>query len=74
VRNELGRLGVHLIDGESVSEALPTQVITRTGRSIAYDICIWSAGMRASPIAQGAGLATDKQGRCGNGVCRNRFL
>lgn len=63
VRGELGRLGVQLIDGDSVNEVRSTEVMTKTGRSIPCDICIWSAGMRASPIAQGAGLATDKQAR-----------
>jgi NADH:ubiquinone reductase (H+-translocating) len=63
VRAELGRLGVILIDGEIVSEVRPSEVITKTGRSIACDICVWSGGMRSSPIARVAGLATDPQGR-----------
>ena len=63
VRAELGRLGVILIDGEIVSEVRPSEVITQTGRSIACDICVWSGGMRSSPIARIAGLATDLQGR-----------
>jgi NADH:quinone reductase (non-electrogenic) len=63
VRGELGRLGVQLIDGESVNEVRSTEVITKTGRSIPCDICVWSGGMRASPIAQVAGVATDKQAR-----------
>jgi NADH dehydrogenase len=63
VRAELGRLGVILIDGESVSEVRPSEVITNTGRSIACDICVWSGGMRSSPIARVASLATDPQDR-----------
>lgn len=63
VRAQLGRLGVRLIDGESVSEVRSTEVMTKTGRSIPCDICVWSGGMRASPIARSAGLATDPQDR-----------
>jgi NADH:ubiquinone reductase (H+-translocating) len=63
VRAELGCLGVILIDGETVSEVRPNEVLTETGRSIAYDVCVWSGGMRSSPIARVAGLATDSQGR-----------
>jgi NADH dehydrogenase FAD-containing subunit len=63
VRAQLGRLGVTLVDGEMVSEVRPGEVITQTGRSIACDVCVWSGGMRSSPIARVAGLATDPQGR-----------
>jgi NADH:ubiquinone reductase (H+-translocating) len=63
VRAELVRLGVRLIDGESVSEVRSTGAITETGQSIACDICVWSGGMRAPPIARSAGLATDPKGR-----------
>jgi NADH dehydrogenase FAD-containing subunit len=63
VRGELGRLGVILIDGEIVSEVRSNEVITKTGRSIACDICVWSGGMRSSSIARVAGLATDPLGR-----------
>ena len=63
VRAELGRLGVILIDGESISEVRSSEVITKAGRSVPCDICVWSGGMRSSPIARLAGLATDPQDR-----------
>jgi len=63
VRAELVRLGVKLIDNENVSEVRATGVITKTGRSIDCDVCVWSGGMRSSPIARSAGLATDPKGR-----------
>ena len=63
VRAELTRLGVKLIDGETVSEVRPSEVITDTGRSIAGDICVWSGGLRSAPIARDAGMAADPQGR-----------
>jgi NADH:ubiquinone reductase (H+-translocating) len=63
VRAGLSRLAVRLIDGETVVEVRPTEVITDTGRSIACDICVWSGGLRSAPVARSAGLATDQQGR-----------
>jgi NADH dehydrogenase len=63
VRGELARLGVRLIDNELVSAVRPTEVVTKSGRSLPCDICVWSGGMRSSPIARDAGLATDPKGR-----------
>lgn len=63
VRAELTRLSVGLIDGETVAEVHPTEVVTNTGRTIACDICVWSGGLCSTPIARNAGLATDPQGR-----------
>jgi NADH dehydrogenase len=63
VRTELARLGVSMIDGEIVTEVRANQVTTNSGRSIACDICVWSGGLRSAPVANGAGLATDRQGR-----------
>jgi NADH:ubiquinone reductase (H+-translocating) len=63
VRTELGRLGVSLIDGEIVTQLRQNEVVTQSGRSIAFDICVWSGGLRSSPVARDAGLATDPQGR-----------
>ena len=63
VRTELTRLGVRLIDGEAVTEVHPTGVMTDRGRSVACDICVWSGGLRSSPVARDTGLATDARGR-----------
>src|SRR5262249_43296322 len=63
VRAALSRLGVTLVDGETVTDVHAREVITQSGRSIACDICVWSGGLRAAPIASAAGLATDPQGR-----------
>jgi NADH dehydrogenase FAD-containing subunit len=63
VRRQLTRLGVNLIDGESIIEVRPTAVATSLGRSVACDICVWSGGLRSPPVARNAGIATDRQGR-----------
>jgi NADH dehydrogenase FAD-containing subunit len=63
VRTELIRLGVKLIDSEAVTEVRPTRIITENDRSIGYDICVWSGGLRCAPFTRRAGLATDLQDR-----------
>ena len=63
VRTELARLGVNMIDRETITEVRPTEVVTDKGRGVPFDICVWSGGLHSAPIASGAGLATDPQGR-----------
>lgn len=63
IRSALTRLGVKLIDHETVTEVRPGAVTTASGRSIAGDICVWSGGLVAPPLARAAGLASDPQGR-----------
>jgi NADH dehydrogenase FAD-containing subunit len=63
VRAQLTQSGVNLIDGETVTEVHPTEIITEGGRSIPCDICVWSGGLRGTPVARVAGLATDPQDR-----------
>ena len=63
VRTELARLGVRMIDRETVTEVRPAEVVTDKGRGVPFDICVWSGGLRSAPVASGAGLATDPQGR-----------
>jgi NADH dehydrogenase FAD-containing subunit len=63
IRAELGRLGVAMIDRETVTEVRSAEVTTDRGRNIPFDICVWSGGLRSAPIASRAGLATDPRGR-----------
>ena len=63
IRAELDRLGVTMIDRETVTEVRPTEVATDRGGKISFDICVWSGGLRSPPIASRAGLATDPRGR-----------
>jgi len=63
IRNELARLGVEMIDGETVAEVRSAELTTDQGRCIPFDICVWSGGLRSAPVASGAGLATAPQGR-----------
>jgi NADH dehydrogenase FAD-containing subunit len=63
LRAELARLGVRMIDGEAVSEVRPGTVVTASGKTLPCDICVWSAGLRAGPLAREAAVSTDQRGR-----------
>lgn len=63
IRAELSRLGVTMIDHETVTEVRATEIVTASGQTLPCDICVWSGGLRSAPIASGAGIATDPQGR-----------
>jgi NADH dehydrogenase FAD-containing subunit len=63
IRAALARLDVRLIDHETIAEVGTDTVVTSTGRTFAYDICVWSGGLAAPPLAHAAGIATDAQGR-----------
>ena len=63
IRAALTRLGVELIDDETVAEVRADAVVTAAGRSIPCDICVWSGGLAAAPLARAAGITTDPRGR-----------
>ncbi|HLX14836.1 MAG TPA: FAD-dependent oxidoreductase [Bradyrhizobium sp.] len=63
IRSELARLGVRMVDHETVTEVRAAEVVTAAGQIHPFDICIWSGGLRSAGIASSAGLATDPQGR-----------
>jgi len=63
IRTALTALGVSLIDHEMIKEVFASEIITANGRSIPFDVCVWSGGLRSSAIAHDAGIATDQKGR-----------
>jgi len=63
VRAELQRLGVRLIDSQTVVEVTATEIVAASGAIIPADICVWAGGLRAAPIAREAGLAVDPKDR-----------
>jgi NADH:ubiquinone reductase (H+-translocating) len=63
VRRQLEDLGVTMIDRETITEVRLKEILTDHGRSLPYDICIWSGGLRGAPLARQAGIATDSAHR-----------
>ncbi|MFI7444802.1 NAD(P)/FAD-dependent oxidoreductase [Nonomuraea indica] len=58
----LDRLGVTLETGTPVTKVLPDAVELADGRLIHSDACLWTTGVKVSPLAADAGIATDDRG------------
>ncbi|MFD5316659.1 NAD(P)/FAD-dependent oxidoreductase [Streptomyces sp. NPDC127098] len=58
----LDRLGVTLETGARVAAVLPDAVELADGRLVSSDACLWTTGVKVSPLAADAGIATDDRG------------
>jgi NADH dehydrogenase FAD-containing subunit len=58
----LDRLGIILETGARVTKVLPEGVELADGRIVRSDACLWTAGVKVSPLATDAGIATDDRG------------
>lgn len=58
----LDRLGVTVVSGARVTKVLPDAVELDDGRLVAFDACLWTTGVKVSPLAAEAGIATDDRG------------
>jgi NADH dehydrogenase FAD-containing subunit len=63
IREELTRLGVAMIDNETVVAVDATKVTLQSGRELDHDLCVFAGGLRTAPIAAKAGPAADWRGR-----------
>ncbi|MBF6297945.1 FAD-dependent oxidoreductase [Nocardia amamiensis] len=58
----LDRLGVARMVGAKVTKVLPDAVRLDTGEVVGSDLILWTTGVRVSPLATQAGIATDAKG------------
>lgn len=63
IRDGLASLGVKTVDRETVTEVRQAEVVTASGQTLPFDVCVWSGGLRTGAIASSAGVATDPRGR-----------
>jgi NADH:ubiquinone reductase (H+-translocating) len=70
VRRVLEEMGITLREETQITQVEAAQARTRTGGSIAFDVCIWAGAFRASPLAEHAGLPTNRAGQ----VLVDRYL
>jgi NADH dehydrogenase len=61
MRRSLQRLGVEIIDQTSVTAVRAQSVVTDQGSELACDLCIWTGGFVAPPLAREAGLAVNER-------------
>ncbi len=60
IRRRLVRLGVEIIDQTSVTAVRAQSVVLDQGSEFACDLCIWTGGFVAPPLAREAGLAVNE--------------
>ncbi|MFG2078459.1 NAD(P)/FAD-dependent oxidoreductase [Nonomuraea maritima] len=58
----LERLGITLVTGARVTKVLRAAVELADGRLLHFDACLWTTGVKVSPLAADAGIATDDRG------------
>ncbi|MFL5733414.1 MAG: NAD(P)/FAD-dependent oxidoreductase [Chloroflexia bacterium] len=62
MRKSLEELGVVIHEHTIVTEVGPGEVRT-SGGTLAYDVCLWTGGFIAPPLAREAGLAVNERGQ-----------
>jgi len=62
-RRQLESIGVEVVLGEAVEEVQPDRIKLSSGRTILTRTLIWSAGVKASPMAEALGVPLHKSGR-----------
>jgi len=60
IRRSLQRLGVEIIDQTSVTSVHAQSVVLDQVNELACDLCIWTGGFVAPPLAREAGLAVNE--------------
>ncbi len=61
MRRSLQRLGVEIIDQTSVTAVRAQSVVIDQGSELACDLCLWTGGFVAPPLAREAGLAVNER-------------
>src|SRR5713101_5250087 len=61
IRRRLVRLGVEILDQTTVAAVRAHSVIIDQGSELACDLCIWTGGFVAPPLAREAGLAVNER-------------
>lgn len=62
-RRQLESIGVEVILGEAVEEVTDDRIRLSSGRTIPTRTLIWSAGVKASPLAEALGVPLHRSGR-----------
>lgn len=63
LRRVLAAQGVQIREQTAISALEAGQAHLADGATLRFDMCIWSGGFQAPPLARAAGLATDALGR-----------
>ncbi len=59
----LEQLGVDIQDGMAIARVESHELITTSGDSIPFDLCLWAGGFAVPPLARESGLAVNERGQ-----------
>jgi NADH dehydrogenase len=62
-RQRLGELGVNCLLGSPITLVDEKLIHLKNGTAVAYDLMVWSGGVKANPLVAQLGVATDRGGR-----------
>jgi NADH dehydrogenase len=62
LHRSLDRLGVTVTSGRRVAKVLPGAVELETGELVESDACLWTTGVKVSPLAGESGVTVDDRG------------
>jgi NADH dehydrogenase FAD-containing subunit len=63
MRNSLTRLGVTIQDRTTIAELQSNHILTTSGESISYDVCLWTGGFTVPSLARESGLTVNETGQ-----------
>src|SRR5260221_1161778 len=63
MRHSLVKLGVAIQDRTTVAEVTATEIITASGATIPYDVCLWTGGFTTPTLAREVGLTVNERGQ-----------
>lgn len=62
LRRRLERLGIELVDRQTVTAVERKLLVTAGGEEIRVDVIVWCGGFAANPLARDSGLPVDERG------------
>lgn len=63
MRRGLEKLGITILEQASVAQVEENRLVMQSGMSLPFDICVWSGGFKALPLAGEAGLTVNERGQ-----------
>jgi NADH dehydrogenase FAD-containing subunit len=59
MRHVLDQLGVAIIERTAITEVRADAIVTADGQLLAHELCVWTGGFKALPLAREAGIAVN---------------
>ncbi|MDQ4078734.1 MAG: FAD-dependent oxidoreductase [Chloroflexota bacterium] len=63
LRRVFDRLGIEVIDGQTIARVHPHSVECHDGTTLPFDMCLWAGAFAVSPLARDSGLPVNQRGQ-----------